>query len=98
MLNNHAMLLQARKDMAGVEVVFLQLLAARREVLSPEHPDTLMTMNNLADLLASTGKVKDAESLLREALELIDRSPDRGATGEVAAMARSNLADILAAR
>jgi len=98
MLNNYAILLQAQNDRDGAAEAFREILEARREVLSVEHPETLMSMNNLADLLVATGETREAEALLREALDILGRSPDRGAKSEVGAFANANLADILAAR
>jgi tetratricopeptide (TPR) repeat protein len=45
-----------------------QALSSRREVLGPEHPDTLANMNNLAAVLNSQGKYEEAEAMHRRAL------------------------------
>jgi tetratricopeptide (TPR) repeat protein len=42
----------------------------KRRVLGPEHPDTLMGMNNLAIALNGTGHFAEAEKLRRETLEI----------------------------
>lgn len=44
-------------------------LATRRRVLRSEHPDTLLSINNMGNLLRSQGKLTEAEPYLREALE-----------------------------
>jgi tetratricopeptide (TPR) repeat protein len=98
MLNNHAMLLQKRKDYDGAESAFRKILEIRREVLTREHPETLMSMNNLADFLATSGKPDKAEPLLLEVLEVLTRMPDRGARSEAGALANANLAEMLVAR
>jgi tetratricopeptide (TPR) repeat protein len=47
-----------------------QLLALRRKVLGPEHPDTLGVMNNVADSYAGAGRQEDALKLREQVLEL----------------------------
>jgi len=42
----------------------------RREVLGDNHPDTLISMNNLAALYQSQGKYDEAEPLYVECLKL----------------------------
>jgi tetratricopeptide (TPR) repeat protein len=44
-------------------------LATRRRVLGEEHPDTLISINNMGFLLQAQGKLDQAERYLREALE-----------------------------
>ncbi|MEM9167191.1 MAG: serine/threonine-protein kinase [Planctomycetota bacterium] len=44
-------------------------LATRRRVLGEEHPDTLISINNMGFLLQSQGELDQAEPYLREALE-----------------------------
>ena len=43
-----------------------EALAVRRRTLGDEHPDTLVSINNLANLLSDQGKLGDAEPLSRE--------------------------------
>jgi CHAT domain-containing protein/tetratricopeptide (TPR) repeat protein len=50
-----------------------QVLAARERVLGPEHPDTLISANNLALAYQAQGRYGDAESLYRRALEACER-------------------------
>ena len=40
-----------------------------KRALGPEHPDSLRTLNNLADLLYVTKRYDEAEPMYREALE-----------------------------
>jgi tetratricopeptide (TPR) repeat protein len=42
-------------------------------VLGPEHPETLISLNNLANLLVSRGDFAGAEPLYRRALETNER-------------------------
>jgi tetratricopeptide (TPR) repeat protein len=45
-----------------------KVLSLRKEVLGPEHPDTLTSMNNLALVLGSQGKYEDADTMTRQTL------------------------------
>jgi tetratricopeptide (TPR) repeat protein len=47
-----------------------KVLSLRKEVLGPEHPDTLTSMGNLAGVLVLQGKYEDAEAINRQALAL----------------------------
>jgi non-specific serine/threonine protein kinase/serine/threonine-protein kinase len=44
-------------------------LATRRRTLGEEHPDTLVSVNNMGVLLEAQGRLAEAEPLYREALE-----------------------------
>ena len=48
-------------------------LAKRRRVLGEEHPDTLISINNMGMLLQAQGKLAEAEPFCREALEISRR-------------------------
>ena len=41
-------------------------MEARERILGPEHPDTLTSVGNLANLLNATGRLAEAVVLLRE--------------------------------
>ena len=43
-------------------------LAESERVLGPEHPDTIAIVNNLAGLYQAQGRYKEAEPLLKRAL------------------------------
>jgi tetratricopeptide (TPR) repeat protein len=49
--------------------LFRDALARRKRTQGDDHPLTLAAMNALADVLAATGKLQDAESLHRDTLE-----------------------------
>jgi len=58
-----------------------EALSIRRRVLGDEHPDTLISINNMGFLLLAEGKLTEAEPFYREALEtsrgvLGDEHPD----------------------
>ena len=63
------------------------MLGARRRVLGEEHPETLMSANNLALSLSGQGKYAEAEETLQAALAAERRvlgsaHPDTLATAE----------------
>ena len=57
----------------GDEEMQRRALKLREKVLSPEHPDTLTSMSNLARVLDSQGKYEVAEKMQRRALELREK-------------------------
>lgn len=66
---------------AEAEPLYVEALAARREVLGNRHPDTLLVIHNLALLLSDAGRFAEAEPLVIEALTtrretLGDRHPE----------------------
>ena len=50
------------------EPLYRRALAGKEEALGPAHPDTLITVNNLANLLSEQGKYDEAEPMYRRAL------------------------------
>jgi eukaryotic-like serine/threonine-protein kinase len=48
---------------------YQQALATRRQVLGPDHPDTLGSMNNLGMAYLDTGRLADAIPLVEEAMK-----------------------------
>jgi hypothetical protein len=52
------------------ETLLLQTLELKKDVLGDDHPDTLASMNNLAEVLCQQGKYTDAETLQLQTLEL----------------------------
>ena len=67
-MSNLAVTLGKLSKHAEAEAMGREVLAARREVLGPRHPDTLTTMNNLASTLYELGKHAEAEAMVREVL------------------------------
>ncbi|CAI6331911.1 unnamed protein product [Periconia digitata] len=51
------------------EVLEEQVTEARKEVLGSEHPDTLVSINQLGVIFASQGKNEDAKSMYQQALQ-----------------------------
>lgn len=52
---------QGRYDKA--EVMYREVLQLREKVLGCDHPDTLKSVNNLADMLYRLGKYNEAEAM-----------------------------------
>ena len=52
------------------EELFLECLDKRLAVLGEEHPDTLTSFHDLAELYARQGRWEEAEPLARELLDL----------------------------
>ena len=48
-------------------------LEAQERVLGPDHPETLVSLNNLAVLYDDQERYKEAEALYRRALEARER-------------------------
>jgi tetratricopeptide (TPR) repeat protein len=92
-LNNTALSLQSKGDVAGAEPLFRSALEIAEKSLGPDHPDTAGSLNNLAALLESKGDLAGAEPLYRRALAIAEKSlgPDHPNT----AMALDNLAGLL---
>ncbi|KAF2621980.1 kinesin light chain 1 [Macroventuria anomochaeta] len=55
---------------SAAETTHRQALSLREEVLGEKHPDTLMSMNNVATALSGQGQYIKAEKMLRKTLEL----------------------------
>ena len=55
-----------------------RLLESRRRVNGPEHPETLVAMNNLTVVLRSRGELDEAEALIRDCLAIRRRVPGAG--------------------
>jgi tetratricopeptide (TPR) repeat protein len=92
-LNNTALSLESKGDLAGAEPLFRGALEIAEKALGPEHPDTAGSLNNLAGLLESKGDLAGAEPLYRRALSIAEKTlgPEHPNT----AMALDNLAGLL---
>jgi serine/threonine protein kinase len=79
---------------AKAEPLLRRAWEGRREVLGPEHPDTLTSMNNLALVLNDQLKLGEAEALHRQVLEARRRT--RGPEHPDTLTSMNNLASVLA--
>lgn len=87
-LNNFAMLLKARGDLAGAEPELRRVLEVRERLHGGEHSDMLACIANLAGLLHHKGELTEAEPPFRRALTGCERAvgeehPDTFATSPV---------------
>jgi hypothetical protein len=60
-IDRYATFLQYIGRLKEAEPLFREALAGRRATLGPKHPDTLISMSNLAQLLQDQGKLGEAE-------------------------------------
>jgi hypothetical protein len=56
------------------ETMHRQTLELKTKALGTEHPSTLSSMNNLANVLDSQGMYAEAETMHRQTLELMTKS------------------------
>jgi Tfp pilus assembly protein PilF len=75
---------------AEAEALWTEVLATRRRVLGPEHPDTLVSMNNLAYIYRLEHKNAQAEELNLQTLQIRRRA--LGPEHPYTALSMSNLA------
>ena len=68
-MNNLAILLKGKGDIAGAEELYRRALEGRERILGPEHPDTLTSVYNLARLREKQGDLVEAEVLFRRELQ-----------------------------
>ena len=90
------LLLEDKDDFRSAEPLVRRALAIQEKALGPQHPETAVTLNNLASLLLAGGKITMAEATQRRALRILEHnlSPENPRI----ATARANLADILRAK
>jgi tetratricopeptide (TPR) repeat protein len=67
------MLYQDQGKYAEAESLYQQALTIREQVLRPNHPDTAISLNNLATLYSEQGKYTKAEPLLKRALTIYEQ-------------------------
>jgi tetratricopeptide (TPR) repeat protein len=78
---------------APAEASHRKASSLRKEVLGPEHPDTLTSMSSLAGVLVLQGKYEDAESMNRQTLALREKVLGREHPDTLTSM--NNLAGVL---
>ena len=83
-------------QLKDAEALLRRALEAREHTLGADHPDTLLSVNNLANCLNAGGLLKDAEALFRRALEA--REHTLGADHPDTLLSVNNLANCLQAR
>ena len=75
-------MLESKGDYAAAEPLYRRALAIAEKTLGPDHPNTAMSLDNLAGLLASKGDYAAAEPLYRRALGIAEKAlgPDHPTT------------------
>ena len=76
-----------------VERIHRQVLAVRETALGKEHPDTLISMNNLASVLSIQGNYKEAKQIYQQALALMESELGKEHPSTLGTM--NNLASVL---
>ena len=62
-------MLHDQEKYEAAEEMNRRVLDSRERILGPEHPDTLVSVNNLARVLCAQGKYEAAEEMNRRALD-----------------------------
>lgn len=55
-------------DIVRAEETYQRVIMGQTETLGLDHPDTLLSMNNLANLLSDIGKLEEAEEMYVKSL------------------------------
>ena len=66
-------MLESKGDLAGAEPLYRRALEACERTLGPEHPDTLISVNNLAWLRYHQGRLGEAVELMLRAVAGLER-------------------------
>jgi tetratricopeptide (TPR) repeat protein len=93
-LNGLGELYRKQQHYQGAEAFYNQALRMQQKALGITHPDTAMTLNNLALLYKQQGNERypQAEALYRRALDILERGRDLGAEPAQIATTQYNLA------
>ena len=92
-LNRGGSYARAKGDYTMAEEMLRRALEGRKKALGKEHPDTLISMSNLASVLIEQGQYKEAEKSNRQALAL--RETVLGKEHPETLISMSNLALVL---
>ncbi|MBV8729445.1 MAG: tetratricopeptide repeat protein, partial [Acidobacteriia bacterium] len=65
-----------RGNLMLAEAFYWWALHLKEQILGPDHPETAMTLNNLAVLFRSQGKLNEAGPLFRRALTILENTLD----------------------
>ena len=71
--SNFSLVLYEGGHWRGAEEIFVQVMETRKRVLGVEHPDTLVSMNNLAYTWKGQGRCAEALKLMEECVRLRTR-------------------------
>src|SRR3569623_326612 len=73
-MDDAALALQEKGDLAGAEKAFREGLAKSKQLYGDEHFDTVAIMNNLGNLLHVCGNNAEAETLHRQCMAVRERT------------------------
>jgi tetratricopeptide (TPR) repeat protein len=93
LLNDLALILQARKEYTSAESLFRRALAVQQQTLGADHPAAASTLSNLGTLLQAKGDLAQAEQMERSAVRIFEQK--LGPASAELATACTNLADVL---
>ena len=72
MVNNLGYLLKQQENFDAAKEAYADALERRREIFGKDHPNVLVTMQNLSELERSMGNGETAVSLQNEILKILD--------------------------
>ncbi len=73
LLSKTAGYLWSRRQFQGVEKLYQQAVAIRRQLFGPEHPEVATSLNGLANLYYEQGRYGEAEAFYQQALQMKER-------------------------
>ena len=68
--NNFALVLGENGNWNSVELLLIQVIDMRKKLLGPGHPDTLISMVNLANTYGNQGRLNEAEQLQIQVMDM----------------------------
>lgn len=103
LIHNYAGILQEEGDLAGARSHYEQVLIDRRQFCGEEHPDTLMTLNNLASTVYFQGIIPEARGLFERLFNARERQlgrphPDTLLAQQGLALCKQAQGDLVGAR
>ena len=79
-LNNLGFVLKSQAKNDQSKLMYEEALDIRTAILGMKHPETIVSMHNLAELLIACGENDRASKLQHKILEIIDKSDDKTKT------------------
>jgi tetratricopeptide (TPR) repeat protein len=95
LLNEAAILLNARADYRAAEPLYRRSLAIGEAGFGPDHPTVATRLNNLAQLLQGTNRLAEAEPLMRRVIAIFETNLGEGHPNVATSL--NNLAQLLKA-
>ena len=76
-LNNLGYVLKSQVKNDQSKLMYEEALDIRTSILGTKHPETIVSMHNLAELLITSGENEKASKLQHQILEIIDKNEDK---------------------